>query len=218
MALLYRAELRPEKLELLTGWLPTRPWYRGPAAPNLRRVAAFRFDDPAGEVGIETLIVQAADGPLLQAPLTYRHAPLDGGDQWLLGTADHSVLGQRWVYDACGDPVYISVLANTIFTGASQAEEFIEVDGRLERREPSMSVRGSGAQGAEGPTINALVRVVENDPTRILTESVELVLARILDDTTGWQDSGDTSEQLTLTATWSGQPTPLLLAHARALT
>lgn len=66
MALLYQAELHPKKLELLTAWLPTRLWYRGSAAPILRRVAAFRFDNPAGEVGIETLIVQVADGPLLQ--------------------------------------------------------------------------------------------------------------------------------------------------------
>jgi len=180
-------------------------------------VAAFRFDDPAGEVGIETLIVQAADGPLLQAPLTYRHAPLYGGDQWLVGTADHSVLGQRWVYDACGDPVYVSVLANIIFTGASQAEEFIDVDGRLERREPSMSVSGSGSQVADVPAINNLVHVDDNDPTCVLTDSFELMIARILDDTTS-QGRADTSEQPTLTGAWAGQATPLLLARARAVT
>jgi hypothetical protein len=178
---------------------------------------SYRFDDPAGEVGIETLLVRASDGPLLQTPLTYRNAPLDGREQWLVGTADHSVLGRRWVYDACGDPVYASVLATTILTGAGQAEEFIEVDGSLERRESTISVRGSGAQGANVPTINALVRVDDDDPTLILTDSVELVVARIPDDTSGQQGRADTSEQLSLTGTWSGQSTPLLLAYARTM-
>ena len=63
MAILYpQATLRPTKLELLTPWMPTRAWYRGPAEPVLTRVAGYRFDDPGGEVGIETLLVQAGDG------------------------------------------------------------------------------------------------------------------------------------------------------------
>ena len=217
MAILYRAELHPTKLELLAVWLPTRSWYGGPAAPDLRRVVSYRFDDPAGEVGIETLLVRAGDGPLLQAPLTYRHAPLTGRDQWLVGTADHSVLGRRWVYDACGDHVYANVLANTIFTGRGQAEEFVEIDGRLERREPTISVTGSGAQGVDVPSINALVRVDDNDPTLILTDSVELAVARILDDMGSRGRKAETSAQPILTGTWSGQSTPLLLAHARAV-
>lgn len=36
-------------------------------------------------------------------PLCYRGAPCDDGDRWLIGTAAHSVLGKRWVYDGCGD-------------------------------------------------------------------------------------------------------------------
>src|SRR5215218_7739419 len=100
MALLHRAEITPTKLELLDAWLPTRAWYRGPADPGLAKVGAFRFDDPAGEVGIETLLVQAGDGPVLQVPLTYRAAPLAGAEPWLIGTTEHSVLGRRWVYDA----------------------------------------------------------------------------------------------------------------------
>jgi hypothetical protein len=216
MALLHRAELHPTKLELLTAWLPTRPWYRGPVA-DLRRVASYRFDDPAGEVGIETLLVRASGGRLLQTPLTYRNMPLDGREQWLIGTADHSVLGRRWVYDACGDPLYASLLATTILTGAGQAEEFMEVDGRLERRQSATSVKGSGAKGANVPIINAVVRVDDDDPTLIVTDSVELLVVRILDDTSGQRGGADTSEQPNLTGTWSGQSTPLLLAHARGL-
>src|SRR4051812_37051985 len=123
MAILYEADLHPSKLELLSRWLPTRPWYRGPASPDMRKVTSFRFDDPAGEVGLEALIVRAGDGPLMQAPLSYRGAPLERADEWLIGTMQHSVLGRRWVYDACGDPVYAEALAAAILTGAAQADE-----------------------------------------------------------------------------------------------
>jgi hypothetical protein len=47
------------------------------------------------------------------------------------------VLGPRWVYDACADPVYAAVLAGAILGGTRQAEELVEVDGRLEHREPT---------------------------------------------------------------------------------
>jgi hypothetical protein len=206
MALLHRAELHPTKLELLAAWLPGRRWYQGQAA-DIVRVAAFRFDDPAGEVGIETMLVRAGDGPIHQVPLTYRGAPLDGGDGWLVGTTDHSVLGQRWVYDACGDPIYAAVLADAIYSWGEQAEEFLEVDGRLQRREPSMVVTGSGAEDAAVPAATALRRVVEDDPTLIVTDSVQLSVVRRL-------DGSNRLAGATLTGTWSGQPTPLPLAYA----
>jgi hypothetical protein len=209
MAILYRAELRPGKLELLTAWLPARPWYRGPAAPDLRRVTSYRFDDPAGEVGIETFVVRAGDGSLLQIPLTYRGAPLDFGDEWLVGTMEHSVLGPRWVYDGCGDPVHAEALATAILTGGAQAEEFIEIDGRQERREPTTFVRGSGTLETDVPAVKTLARVDDEDPTVIVTDSVVLTVVRALDNATT-----DDAERLTLTGTWDGQSTPLTLAYA----
>ena len=207
MALLHRAELHPTKLELLAAWLPGRPWYQGQAAADIVRVASYRFDDPAGAVGIETMLVKAGDGPIHQVPLTYRDARLSGGDDWLIGTTEHSVLGQRWVYDACADPVYAVALASAIIAGAGQAEEFLEVNGRLERREPSMVVTRNGAQDADVPTVGTIRRVADGDPTLIVTDSIELAVVRRLDG----------SNQLagaTLTGTWSGQPTPLPLAGA----
>lgn len=205
MALLHRADVRPTKVELLTGWLPGRPWYRGPAAPEFRRVDSFRFDDPQGRVGIETLLVQAGDGPVLQAPLTYRDAPLAGQEQWLLGTMEHSVLGRRWVYDGCGDPVYAATLAATIAGAAGQAEEFVDIDGQLQRREPTAAVQGSGA--TFGP-VTSVVRVEDGDPTVIVTDTVELRVVRILADP---PESGPV-----LAGTWKGQETPLVLVHAES--
>ena len=59
MALMYQATLRPTKLELLAAWLPGRSWYGGPVG-EVRRVATFRFDDPAGSVGMENLQIGRA--------------------------------------------------------------------------------------------------------------------------------------------------------------
>jgi hypothetical protein len=211
MALLHRADLRPTKLELLAAWLPGQPWCQGQQpGGDLVRVAAFRFDDPAGAVGIETMLVRAGDEVLRQVPLTYRDAPLAGGDRWLVGTTDHSVLGQRWVYDGCGDPVYAAALASAILAGTGQADEFFEVNGRLEQRDPSMTVVSSGGYAASGfAGISSIRRVVDGDPTRIVTDSLELAVVRRLDGRT--EQSG-----AMLTGTWSGQPTPVALAYASA--
>src|SRR5690349_10364756 len=116
MAVIHHATITPTKLELLAGWLPGRPWFPG---GELRQVDAYRFDDPAGEVGVETLLV-AADGAVVQAPLTYRGAPLEAAEQHLLGTMEHSVLGTRWIYDGCGDPVWAAALATTVLTGGTE--------------------------------------------------------------------------------------------------
>jgi hypothetical protein len=208
MALLHKADLHPTKLELLAAWLPTRPWYQGQADADVERVAAFRFDDPAGEVGIETILVRAGNGPIHQVPLTYRGAPLTGRAAWLVGTTEHSVLGPRWVYNACGDPVYAAALMSAICSGTGQADEYFEVDGRRERRDPSMVVTGTAQQTAV-PTVGALHDVVDGDPTIIVTDSQRLTVVRRV-------DAGIRLPGATLTGTWPGQPTPLPLASAAA--
>jgi hypothetical protein len=213
MALLHQAELRPSKKEIVATWLPSQPWYRGPAPTGLRRIASYRFDDPAGEVGIEALVVDPGDGALIQVPMTYRGAPLEGAQAWLIGTMHHSVLGDRWVYNACGDPVYVSTLAHAIATGASQADEYIEIDGEMQRQEPTMVVRGSGSHDSEPGPVGA-VEVIDGDPARIRTETLELAVIRGL-DLAGASPNG--GEGLTLTGTWKGQAAPVLLARLQTL-
>ena len=99
MAVIHRTTLKPTKLELLTSWLPSRPWYRGGAGePTLTKAGGFRLDDPQGEVGIEFMVVTDSSGPQPVAylvPLTYRGAPLDGAEHAVVGTMEHGVLGQR---------------------------------------------------------------------------------------------------------------------------
>jgi hypothetical protein len=213
MAILYpQATLSPTKVELLTTWLPTREWYRGPAEPVLTRVGGYRFDDPDGEVGIETLLVQAGDGPLYQVPLTYRGNPLHGRDEWLVGTSQHSVLGRRWIYDGCGDPLYARTLATAIITGASGAEEVASIDGRRERRTSTMTVRGGGTPDAAAPSVSTIISVHDGNPAVIVTDSVHLAVHRLLSLGAG----AGHNERAVLTGTWSLQPAPVLLAQVHA--
>ncbi|MFF2654479.1 1,4-alpha-glucan branching protein [Streptomyces sp. NPDC058045] len=115
MAFIHRTTMEPGKLELLAGWLPSRSWYRGAGAPELAKAGGFRLDDPRGEVGVEFMVVtDGADGggPVTYlVPLTYRGAPLEGAAEALVGTSEHGVLGRRWVYDGCQDPVLVAELA-----------------------------------------------------------------------------------------------------------
>ncbi|WP_330180675.1 1,4-alpha-glucan branching protein [Nocardia sp. NBC_01503] len=118
MALVYDTTLVPGKVDLLAAWLPTRPWFRGGPNPRFTRAAGgFRLDDPAGEVGIEFVVVTDASAPgkvVYLTPMTYRGAPMPGADDALIGTAEHGVLGPRWFYDAPHDPVFVEQLARLL--------------------------------------------------------------------------------------------------------
>jgi Maltokinase N-terminal cap domain len=82
MAVIHRTTLTPGKLEMLSAWLPTQPWYRDAGRPpELDQAGGFRLDDPDGEVGLEFMAVtDAATGTTYHVPLAYRaHArPGDG--------------------------------------------------------------------------------------------------------------------------------------------
>jgi hypothetical protein len=204
MATLHQATLTPTKLELLTAWLPGRHWYPEEAITGLQRVAACRFDDPEGEVGVELLVVRDGDdGPLVHIPMTYRGAPLEEADFYLIGTMEHSVLGSRWVYDAVGDPVFVEALAATIRTGGRQAEEFVETDDGPQRREPSLTVWGTGTAEKSEPA-GRLVRVEDGDPAVVVAEAARLDVRRVLNPVPA-------EGPLALVGAWAGQ-TPTVLA------
>jgi maltokinase len=119
VAEIYRdATVTPSKLDLLPAWMARQRWYAAKgSSPRLRKLWSWRLDDPAGEVGIETLLVIDNAGPepvVYQVPLTYRGAPLVGAEDALVGTMEHSVLGRRWVYDAPHDPVYAAQLEQLV--------------------------------------------------------------------------------------------------------
>ena len=135
-----QATLTPNKLELMRAWLPQQAWFSGDAS-DLAMAGQFRFVDPAGAVGIQVMLVTSG-GVLYQVPLTYRDAPLAGGEDALAGTMEHSVLGTRWTYDALADPVYQNELLRTIV----EADTAAGVPAGAAATTP---VRGSGADGVD---------------------------------------------------------------------
>ena len=207
MAHIHDAELHPGKMELISAWLPSAPWFPGAGPLAIERVGAFRFDDPAGEVGIETHLV-AAGADVLQIPLTYRGAPLAGGDAFLISTMEHSVLGRRWVYDACGDPVYGQALAAAILSGQGQAGQYFENDGVRTEIPATVSVFASGLPDGEELAEGPRPGPADLPVTRIHSGDWELSVVRVLDL------GGEAVADPALTATWTGQDVPALLAWA----
>ncbi|MBB0244925.1 hypothetical protein FNQ90_12610 [Streptomyces alkaliphilus] len=73
-------------------------------------------------MGFEAFLVEGDDGVLRHVPMTYRGAPLEGAEEFPLGTTEHSVLGRRWVYDACGGPVGVTAMIRCALGRQDQAE------------------------------------------------------------------------------------------------
>lgn len=209
MAILYDATLTPGKRELIKGWLPPRTWFDGDLARKPH--AAFRFDDPDGEVGVECFLFGPEEGSgnpgasTLLVPMSYRGAPLEGAEEHLIGTTEHSVLGPRWVYDGCADPVAVSAILTAITTGGHEAELTMEQDGGLVRFDPTCRVSGSGSS-ATAVRAEAVSLVDPGDPTITRAGDHELVVARVVGTVVSGQD--------TLTAQW-GDHGPVVVAAAR---
>ncbi|MDO9379980.1 MAG: hypothetical protein Q7T56_14130 [Nocardioidaceae bacterium] len=183
MARLYTdATIDPTKLELLQEWAPTRPWFDGTPGAAIEQLASYRFDDPDGQVGLETVLVRAGDGPVLHVPITFRDAPLEGAESSLITTMEHSVLGRRWVYDATGDPVWVAALSTAVLTGGIQADQMIGPDDDLRPRDPTATVAGSGTPGTEVPAVGSLTSEDTATTTVIATSALEITLTRVLGD------------------------------------
>jgi hypothetical protein len=143
------ATLTPHFRDFLPEWVARQPWFAGTGVPSLAPVGYFRLEDPAGVVGIETHLV--SDGSqLYQLPMTYRDAPLDGAQGSLITTAEHSVLGVRWIYDGPADPVWAEQLLRLVRAGgvsergARQGVGSAEAHGRVLGR-PDMLTRDTAA-------------------------------------------------------------------------
>jgi hypothetical protein len=179
MSLVYRATLEPSKQDLVAAWLPSCPWAAG--IEIAAKIAEYRFDDPAGEVGVETILFADDAGVTVQVPLTYRAGPLEGGEQFLVGTTEHSVLGTRWVYDGCGDPVWATTLVTAILTGGTQSQMYLEQDGVRVDVPPRMTVRGSGRPGAGVPVISSVPTVRDEGMTTVVSAGgLEITVARVV--------------------------------------
>jgi hypothetical protein len=204
MAILHAATINPTKGEMISTWLPSQRW--APQGAEAELVGAYRFDDPEGRVGIEVHLVRCG-GVLLQVPLTYRDAALAGADDHLLGTMEHSVLGQRWVYDGLGDPVFVRMLAAVTMTGCGQAVGMVEYRGRWVVAPPPVKLAGGGWSDERVP-VDEFVRVADDGDWAVLrNDRFELRMARC--------PAPDSRPPIALTATWPGQDEPVLLAEVR---
>lgn len=198
MALLHRATLQPSKLHLLGSYLN-----RG----GLELLGSYRFDDPAGQVGIETHLVSDGAGGVLHLPLTYRSEPLDGAEEWALGIIEHSVLGTRWVYNACADPVYVVELVRATLTGGTEVEQYFESDeGRL-FREPTATVRGSGTPDTGVPEISGVYAETFDAETLIDAGAIQVVVRH------GLSTPEPDDFSATLSATWTDTGLPVIVAY-----
>jgi hypothetical protein len=94
---------------------------------------------------------------------------------------EHSVLGCRWVYDGCADPVWATELAAAILTGGTEVEEHVDHgDGDLRPRLPSANVQGNGTPGTRVPAIDAVSGRDDGPVTVVSAGPFELVVARVV--------------------------------------
>lgn len=207
MALLHSATLVPSKPELIADWVPRQSWGSDLDGP-IETIGAFRFDDPESRVGMETFIVSAGD-ELLQLPMTYRDAPLAGAEDALIGQVQHSALGTRWVYDGLHDPSYVAMLAAVAMTRQGEALGLVQRDDRWYIAPSNVRLRGDGW---------TLERVAVDgfEPTRGDDSVVVLVNDRF-ELTVYRRPRPGVQPPIGLTATWVGQPDPVVLAEVREL-
>jgi hypothetical protein len=203
MALYHRATITPTKAELIAEWAPTQAW--GPSADDpLEVIGSYRFDDPEGRVGMETHLVTAG-GTVYQVPLTYRDEPLAGADAALITEMEHSALGTRWVYDGLRDPRLVIMLAAATMTGQGEAVGMVVYDERWFVAPSDVRIQGGGwglervpVDRFELQSDDATTSVLQNDRFQLTVYRRPVVAGR---------------PPIGLTATWTGQDTPVLLAE-----
>ena len=208
MALFHRATITPTMAELIAEWAPAQPW--GPAAADpIELVGSYRFDDPEGRVGMETHLV-AAGGPggaLLQVPLTYRDEPLAGADDALITEMHHSALGTRWVYDGLRDPRLVLMLAAVTMTGQGEALGMVEHEGRWYIAPSDVRIEGGGWTRGRVPVDGFELAADDASAAELRNDRFELTVFR--------RPGPGPRPPIGLTATWDGQPEPVVLAEVR---
>jgi hypothetical protein len=131
---------------------------------------------------MECFLLGSAAGSTLFVPVTYRAAPLPGAEASLLGTLEHSVLGTRYVYDACADPVFVATVLDTIRSGGCQADlHLVRADGTEVDREPNATAKGAGVSTVahHDPTL-PVSPTDASDRTTIAGAGIELTVMRRL--------------------------------------
>ncbi len=121
-------------------------------------------------------------------------------------TMSHTTLGDRWIYDACNDPVYITALAAVIVTGGREADLFMVTQDGLVQEVNTTHVRGSGS--------SPMANVPDLSTSTVLRDGTATCLQGRVALTFLHAPTAAKSEEhaLVLTGTWPGEDTPVLLA------
>jgi hypothetical protein len=208
MAIIHATTLNPSKLELLRDWLPAQPWYLDKGrGPELAKAGGFRLDDPQGEVGIEFMVVTDGAGDraiTYQVPLTYRPRAIAGAGGGLIGTAEHGVLGRRWIYDGAHDPVLVAQLIALIQGEAEpQAQSVSNAPDRTvtARRVSSDSLTVAGIAAASGP-FGTDLRVHTADPDGMRNGQLIVRIHRVLEPASDRAAAASEAGQPCLSANW----------------
>jgi hypothetical protein len=205
MALFHRATITPTKTELIAQWAPTRPW--GPSAGEpIDVIGSYRFDDPDGRVGMETHLVTAG-GELMQVPLTYRDEPLDTAADALVTEMQHSVLGNRWVYDGLRDPLFVVMLAGVAMTGQGEALGMAVYDGRWYIAPSNVRIRGGGWTQERVPVDGFALESDAANASVLRNDRFELTVFR--------RPVPGPRPAIGLTATWDDDNDAVVLAEVR---
>ncbi len=207
VAVFHRATIKPTKEKLLAAWAPSQPW--GPTAGEpIEVIGSYRFDDPEGQVGMETFLF-AAGAELFQVPLTYRNAPLVGAEEALITEMSHSVLGNRWVYDGWRDPLCVVMLAGVAMTGQGEALGMAVYDGRWYIAPTEVRIHGGGWTQERVPVDR--FELASDDASGSVLRNDRFALTLFRRPRTGPVGA------MKLTATWPGQDEPVILAAVEEL-
>lgn len=207
MARFHLANIVPTKEQIIADWAPQQSW--GPAAGvPIDVIGSYRFDDPDGSVGMEAFIA-AAGHRLFHIPLTYRDAPLEGADEALVATMDHSVLGQRWVYDGLRDPRFVVMMAAGTMTGQGEALGMAVYDDRWYIAPSKVRIRGGGWTLERVPVDGFTAPDVTDAVVNFANDRFQLTVFR--------HPQHGRRAPIELTATWAGQTDPVVLAEVRDL-
>ena len=154
MAIIHKASVSPTRAELLERIF-------GEAVTVL---GSYRFDDPGGEVGVEAFIA-CSGARTRQVVLAYRGALLEGAEEDLISTMEHSVLGRRWIYNGTGDSVAVACFRRALLGEQEQAVEEIWDNGqRLGTREPTVRLSVVPGQPPEADAAPAIATELDLSP------------------------------------------------------
>jgi hypothetical protein len=203
MAIFHRATITPTKEELIAAWIPGQPW-GPPAGEPMSTIGSYRFDDPDARVGMETFLVTAGT-TLFQVALTYRDAPLDGGEAALITEMEHSVLGTRWVYDGLRDPRFVVMLAGVSMTGQGEALGMVVYDGRWYIAPTNVRIHGGGWTQERVPVDGFELASDGPDASVLRSDQLELRVYR--------RPHHGLRPSIGLTATWDAAAEPVILTE-----